>query len=431
MRREQGPDGHERFSELCALAMSGSLTAAEGRDLQQHLQSCGECRDEYERYLLLTGEGMPLLARRYAGQEHKPQVPVVSDSRALTAGSDARQKVFARIAAEASQPEIKPAQGSFFWRTLARPIAGAVAACLLIVAGYRVYQAVRSRDANEKRRIEILSSEKRALADQLSTQTIKLAQLEAGNSQKLQEMEQVQTQLRAELQREAQRANQQTSALTAARALSEDQARSAAHEREALTARLKELETSYQNAQAELVSLREERARTTLRLASVEHDNAGLIAATRDQERRLHDQEQYLASDRDIREIMGARQLYMADVFDVSSDSRTRKPYGRVFYTRGKSLIFYAFDLERQSGIKNAAFQAWGRNESSQGKPVNLGILYHDSEQNRRWVLRFDDPQRLAEIDAIFVTIEPHGGSRKPTGKAFLYASLRREPNHP
>jgi len=34
--------------------------------------------------------------------------------------------------------------------------------------------------------------------------------------------------------------------------------------------------------------------------------------------------------------------------------------------------------------------------------------------------MRFDDPQRLAEIDAVFVTVEPRGGSRKPTSKPFL-----------
>ena len=54
-----------------------------------------------------------------------------------------------------------------------------------------------------------------------------------------------------------------------------------------------------------------------------------------------------------------------------------------------------------------------------------------DSESNRRWVLRLDDPKQLAEIDAVFVTVEPQGGSQKPTGKPFLYALLRREANHP
>ena len=235
----------------------------------------------------------------------------------------------------------------------------------------------------------------------------------------------------AELRVADQRSNQLMSGLSSAKASSDEQLRIASQQRDSLTARIHDLEQAYQGAQAELVNLRAERDRVTLRLASLESENAILAASSRDQERRLRNQEQYLASDRDIRELMGARQLYMADVFDVSSDSRTRKPYGRVFYTKSKSLIFYAFDLDRQPGVKNVTFQAWGRNESSQRTPVNLGILYHDSEQNRRWFLRFEDPQQLAEIDAIFVTVEPHGGSKKPTGKPFLYASLRREPNHP
>jgi len=58
-----------------------------------------------------------------------------------------------------------------------------------------------------------------------------------------------------------------------------------------------------------------------------------LSAADRDQT-QVKDNEQYLASDRDIRELMGARKLYIADVFDVDSGSRTRKPFGLVFIRR-------------------------------------------------------------------------------------------------
>lgn len=54
-----------------------------------------------------------------------------------------------------------------------------------------------------------------------------------------------------------------------------------------------------------------------------------------------------------------------------------------------------------------------------------------DSESNRRWVLRVDDSKQLGEIDAVFVTVEPHVGNPKPTGKPFLYALLRKEANHP
>jgi hypothetical protein len=44
--------------------------------------------------------------------------------------------------------------------------------------------------------------------------------------------------------------------------------------------------------------------------------------------------------------------------------------------------------------------------------------------------MRFADPRRLAEIDAVFVTVEPHGGSQKSTSKPFLYALLRNEVNN-
>jgi hypothetical protein len=54
-----------------------------------------------------------------------------------------------------------------------------------------------------------------------------------------------------------------------------------------------------------------------------------------------------------------------------------------------------------------------------------------DSETNRRWTLRVDNPEQLAKLDAVFVTIEPGRQIEKPSGKPFLYASLRREPNHP
>ncbi len=61
----------------------------------------------------------------------------------------------------------------------------------------------------------------------------------------------------------------------------------------------------------------------------------------------------------------------------------------------------------------------------------SLGIFYMDDADQRRWVLKTDDPQILQEIDAIFVTLERRGGDKKPTGKKLLYAYLKDEPNHP
>ena len=129
---------------------------------------------------------------------------------------------------------------------------------------------------------------------------------------------------------------------------------------------------------------------------------------------------------------MGARDLYIAEVHDVARDGHTQIPYGRVFYTKGKSLIFYAYDLDRETEIKQAStFQAWGRRGPDREQALNLGIFYEDSASKKRWMLKCDDPKTLAQIDAVFVTVEPNGGSHKPSGKSLLFAYLKVDPNHP
>jgi hypothetical protein len=227
-----------------------------------------------------------------------------------------------------------------------------------------------------------------------------------------------------------QRANE----LATSNASSDEQLRSVSQQRDALSGQLLDARHAYDAVQAELVGLRADREKATLQLASLE-TQVDELAAMNQEQSKLASGGQFLSSDRDVRELMGARNLYIADVFDVDSSSRTRKPFGRVFYTRGKSLIFYAFDLDHRPSLKRAsAFQAWGQRETPQGEtaqPVSLGILYTENETNRRWALRCDDPQQLAEIDAVLVTVEPHGGSDKPTGKPFLHAMLRKKANHP
>jgi hypothetical protein len=141
--------------------------------------------------------------------------------------------------------------------------------------------------------------------------------------------------------------------------------------------------------------------------------------------------QELLEHDRDIRDLMGARDLYMADVHDVSKTG-TDKTYGRVFYTKGKSLIFYAFDLDAQPGFQNAkSFQAWGRKGPDKQQALSLGIFYEDNVSKKRWVLKANDPKTLEDIDAVFVTVEPNGGSHHPSGKQLLFAYLRVSPNHP
>jgi hypothetical protein len=131
---------------------------------------------------------------------------------------------------------------------------------------------------------------------------------------------------------------------------------------------------------------------------------------------------------------MGARNLHIIDVHDADGSGNDRKSFGRVFYTEGKSLIFYAFDLDDKK-VTNAkyTFEAWGERLGQPASVKSLGVLYVDDKDQKRWVLKVDDPRQLAQIDSVFVTLEPHGGDdeKGPRGHKILYAFLSGQANHP
>ncbi len=432
LNENQNLDGHERFKELGALANSGTLSAAEWWELKHHLQFCADCREVHDQYQLLIATGIPFLAAAYG---HPPERENWDDS-------EVWEKLLARIR-EPEQPTDSAFRNPFPHPTppplllgLAANqwVKGALVACLVIAVmagayrlGGRTHSGENQVSPSLQERAQKLAAVKEASDELVESQAARISQVQEQNARQEQEVGRLRTALHA--------LEDHSRELGAAEGKTEGQLRAVSEQRDSLTMELRQAEQSYQNLNSELMSLRAEHDRALLHTASLESKVNELTAANRDQDRRLGDDERFLASDRDIRELMGARKLYIADVFDVDSGSRTRKPFGRVFYTQNKSLIFYAFDLDHQAGVKNASiFQVWGQKDaefSEKARPMNLGILYMDSESNRRWVLRLDDEKHLAEIDAVFVTVEPHGGSPKPTGKPFLYALLRKEANHP
>jgi hypothetical protein len=203
-------------------------------------------------------------------------------------------------------------------------------------------------------------------------------------------------------------------------------------ERSDSSQQLRAAQARTQNLQDKLDSLEHQSSQDRLLATALDAKVTDLNRLLHEHEATIDQQQELLAHDRDIRDLMGARDLYVAEVYDVERTGETRKPYGRVFYTKGKSLIFYAYDLDQQAGVRNAStFQAWGRRGPDWQQALNLGVFYVDNASKRRWVLRFDDPKALAQIDAVFVTVEPNGGSHKPSNKPLLFAYLHIDPNHP
>ena len=154
-------------------------------------------------------------------------------------------------------------------------------------------------------------------------------------------------------------------------------------------------------------------------------DKLRIASATIDVERQL------AAKGNDVRELMAARQLHVIDVRDNDRSGKPKKAFGRVFLAEGKSLTFYAFDLN-EDGILNAkrGFQVWAVSETANNSVHSLGLLRVDAKAPGRWVLRVQNPELVKEISSVFVTTEAAAGSKQPSGQKMLYAYLG-EANHP
>lgn len=414
---------HEHYEELCALATAGALTAAESEDLFAHLDECADCSRCFAEYQSLTNEAMPLLSEL---NQTTPEADKFDENVALGR--------LLRVAKQSKSS--KPVSVIRLTRSLSRPARqGLVAAGLLAVVALGSYKLgsshhtesiVKSLSASlpqrnvehELQALQASLQDARREEEELQKQ---MKQQEADLSQAREDARVAQAHLKTESASEASVVADLTSRM-----------RAITDERDAAIEKLQGAELAAKNAQDELNTLHSQHKQDETRIASLESQIGSLSVALNEQNNRAKDDEQFLASDKDIRDLIGARNLYIADIMDVRQDGSSRKPFGRVFYTKTKSLIFYAYDLDKQPGVKKAStFQVWGRTGPDDRKPVNLGVLYLDSETNRRWTLRVNNPEQLSRLDAVFVTVEQREQPDKPTGKPFLYASLRREPNHP
>lgn len=424
---------HEEFLELCAVSTSGDLSENERKKLRDHLAGCPECRQSLKEFEAVADIGVPLLSSELAPipSEH-PHLAPSEISGTITRSAPTANDVRRGLSNTDLFTERRKGHGSkqvnwnYVWVSLAAGV------LLTVALGLYSYQAGKRQSLNLVRLAPpVTDTTVGALEQQMSDVAHERVLLKG----QLTERDKVIADLRRQLEQESASLNDlKTTQTNLERSIQNGDAEKqfGAQERGALAQKLDAAQQSAAKTQAELDSLRHERSQDQIRVASLEEKINNLSIQLRDREETAARQEELLAHDRDIRELMGARDLYIAEVYDVARDGATQKPYGRVFYTRGKSLVFYAYDLDQQAGIKNAnTFQAWGRRGPDRQQALNLGIFYEDSESKKRWVLKFDDSKMLQQIDAVFVTLEPNGGSHKPSGTPLLFAYLKLDPNHP
>jgi hypothetical protein len=396
---------HSYFEELAALEAGGFLSQEEHHELHEHTKVCVECQTAEEEFSRLFHCALPLTVSPVREFVDKLKTRPHSNTRAQFLRRARLEGIVFSPEVEGSSRHQGTRAGIFVATTAALVIA------IVAVASYGTYRGAVSRESLQAQlQVDQLQRENSALSASLSRLSQSLADEQR-------EVQNLRTQL----------GNAATTAENLRR--NTEQARGEAEQSSSRNAQL--LDES-RNQEQLLADARDEAARINqLRL----DDSASLLkqqaritelsdrlrvaSATLDVERQL------AAAGKDVRELMLARQLHVIDVRDTDPNGNFGKAFGRVFLTEGKSLTFYAFDLNEVTiEPANRSFQVWAVPEASKNSPRSLGYLHVDGKAQGRWVLKVDNPELVKEINSVFVTAEPMAGGKQPSGQKMLYANL-------
>lgn len=417
------PDRHEELRQLCALLTTGELTDAERRRLDEHVAQCASCAVLLKEYEELAGFALPgLAAELHEGPGRQEIDPNSNNTWSIEA---AEQRLIDSLREKTSPKKGKTTTTtrSVGWSALKLAVAASLlaASCL----GFYYLGRVGNRVSNEV--ASPAKPSQKAVAPEIRTPVLPSIPDSTGASEEKRIADLRQSIAQGERERED--LKRQLSLLTQDLNQSSSELTKSQNEQSELAKELNEAKESSKAGESQTTNQGGQGSDEIPVLRARIGDLNGALDA---KDKEIAQDQELLAHDRDIRNLIGARDLYIAEIYDVNKAGDTQKPFGRIFYTKDRSLVFYGYDLDQQRGMrKNASFQVWGRRGTDRGQDINLGLLYLDDADKRRWVLKFNDPKTIAQLNAVFITVEPQGGSTKPTGKPLLFTYLRLDPNHP
>jgi hypothetical protein len=404
--QKRGMPEHERYEELCALAAGGLLEGADFADFKAHMKECSQCQSDYDKWCSLVArdvsQAQGTLRQKLGAMRAKP-LPY------------SRQRFLRRARAEglifSREVETSARSGPWYFRPVM--MLAPVALLIVIAASLTVYHfreapdTRRAKNTATEQQIAELKRENSALAASRS----KLSESVAAEQRDIQNLRRQLADIATTA--ETLRRNGEHSSSQNAQLLDESR------NQEKLLAEARDEAT-----RSSQLRINDEAALVDQQTRITELSNKLRIAsATIDMERQL------AAAGKDVRELLAARELHVIDVRDTDPNGKPADAFGRIFLTEGKSLTFYAFDLNPAQATKRS-FQVWAVADSGKNSSRSLGFLHADAKAPGRWVLRVDNPELVKQISAVFIAAEPATEVKQPSTQKMLYAYLG-EGNHP
>ena len=427
---------HEHFEELCAAASIGHASPKELFELEQHAAQCEACRRAYREYLNLAGRQFAAIVENPELSPRETQGCLNSDlfTRRFFERAEREGIVFSRDVGEEVTKLSPQATVSARQRIWPKPALAIAAVGLIAVAVPAAYFYGKSSFAPRLHATQAQGPT--SASSEAGVGTIAL-------ERQIADLASVNVKLQAEiasLKGELRNANDRLNGSHAELASASEDRQKLQTDRDGLEARLDRLQQDLTESQGALANVQRESAKLREHSGNLENTLVAERAKTeeladelKEKSTALDKERQLLAVGHDVTDLMGARNLHIVDVVDTDPRGKTRPAFGRIFFTEGKSLLFYAYDLNEAKIQKaNYQYRVWARKEGQDKQVRSLGIFYSDDKTQRRWTFKCDDPKILTEIDSVFVTLEPEKGDPShPRGPSLMYAYLRGQPNHP
>lgn len=431
---------NERIEKLCALAALGQISAAEYAELRSHLMTCEDSRRSLQDYLEILHEHLPLVAE---GE------PAGTSSKVALHEFSYRQRFLQRTEDRSRFPApptgtgfaTRAGGGSGQWHPsagmgrYALPLAAGLLVAALGLSGFQWYRGGERLSAAAAR-VGQLREDISRLGLQIAEQSLAslspapaAAEVAGPSGEEMDRLAGELARAQSERRRALAEVRSRSQKLVETQADADALNRALEEARDAevgLSEKLARVERALQARTGELEALRKQGATREVTVELQEKQIGELVRTVNEQAETIRRDQELLAVGREMRDFMTDPNFRVADVREIDGSGEIEF-LGRAFYAEGKRLVIYTHGMPRDiDSLENFSLQAWGqRGTTLTGSATSLGILFADRKNKNRWILEYDDPEVLAQIDSVFVTLEPKEGSLKPLGRELMSSYLR------